>query len=561
MTHYSAKTLKLALFTTGAVAVAVSAALAAQPAARRVGALTADIARAGQTPALSCDKLAQQALPQARITSAVSVKAGPFTPPGAAAGTKPVDLPAHCRIAATLAPSSDSDIKMELWLPLEKWNGKFMMVGNGGWNGALPLPAMTEPLRRGYAVAGTDTGHEGGRGTFAFGHPEKLTDFAQRAVHETVVKGKALTTAFYGGQPRYSYWNGCSSGGKQGLKEVQAYPEDFDGVIAGAPANNWVRLQAQSLVANIANLPKGQSAVLGTSQFAILNKGVLAQCDARDGLKDGEVQDPRACDFKASSLVCKAGDAAGSCLTAEQAAVADKIYAPVRMASGELVYPGMPPGSEMTWGPVVSRRWDTGADTFALAANNQDWDYNTLDVSKDVLAAERSVIGTLRATSTDLSAFKARGGKIVGYHGWADPFIPTENSINYYESVVAKQGGMAQAQDFYRLFLVPAMGHCGGAYSFDWISTLEQWVEGARAPDVVLAQHLPPPGQAPATPPPGAVVFAPQFGTRTMCAYPNVARLQGGNGEQPVDWVCSAGPRGARPDHSPAKLGAPISSP
>jgi feruloyl esterase len=222
-----------------------------------------------------------------------------------------------------------------------------MMVGNGGWNGALPLPAMTEPLRRGYAVAGTDTGHEGGRGTFAFGHPEKLTDFAQRAVHETVVKGKALTTAFYGGQPRYSYWNGCSSGGKQGLKEVQAYPEDFDGVIAGAPANNWVRLQAQSLVANIANLPKGQSAVLGTSQFAILNKGVLAQCDARDGLKDGEVQDPRACDFKASSLVCKAGDAAGSCLTAEQAAVADKIYAPVRMASGELVYPGMPPGSEM----------------------------------------------------------------------------------------------------------------------------------------------------------------------------------------------------------------------
>jgi hypothetical protein len=146
MTHYTAKTLKLALFTTGAVAVAVSAALAAQPAARRVGALTVDIARAGQAPALSCDKIAQQALPQARITSAVSVKAGPFTPPGAAAGARPVDLPAHCRIAATLAPSSDSDIKMELWLPLEKWNGKFMMVGNGGWNGALPLPAMVYDL-------------------------------------------------------------------------------------------------------------------------------------------------------------------------------------------------------------------------------------------------------------------------------------------------------------------------------------------------------------------------------------------------------------------------------
>ena len=555
----NSQTLKIALLSCSTVALAVTAALAAQPPVHRVGALTVDVARAGQAPALSCEAMAQQALPQARITSAVSVKAGPFMPAGAAA--RPVDLPAHCRIAATLTPSSDSDIKMELWLPLTGWNGKFMMVGNGGWSGAVPLPAMTEPLRRGYAVAGTDTGHEGGRGTFALGHPEKLTDFAHRAVHETAVKGKALTAAFYGGQPRYAYWNGCSSGGKQGLKEVQQYPEDFDGVIAGAPANNWIRLQAQSLVANIANLPKGQSAVLGPDQFGILNKGVLAQCDALDGLKDGEVQDPRACGFKASSLVCKAGDAPGSCLTPAQAAVADKIYAPVRMASGELVYPGMPPGSEMTWAPVVSRRWDTGADTFAVATNNADWDFTTLDVSKDVLSAERSIAGTLRATSTDLSAFKARGGKIIQYHGWADPFIPTENSINYYESVVARQGGLPQTQDFYRLFPVPAMGHCSGAYSVDWISTLEQWVEAARAPDVVLAQHLPPPGQAPAAPPPGAVVFAPQYGTRTMCVYPNVAQLQGGNGEQPVDWVCSAGPRGSRAEHAPAKLGAPTSSP
>jgi feruloyl esterase len=305
----NSQTLKIALLSCSAVALAVTAALAAQPPVHRVGALTVDVARAGQAPALTCDTLAQQALPQARITKAVTVKAE---------GTQP----AHCRVSVTLTPSSDSDIKMELWLPLSAWNGKFMVVGNGGWNGSVPLPAMAEPLRRGYAVAGTDTGHEGGRGTFAFGHPEKLTDFAYRAVHETVVKGKALAAAFYGGQPRYSYWNGCSSGGKQGLKAVQQFPEDFDGVIAGAPANNWIRLQAQSLVANIANLPKGQSAVLGAEQFAILNKGVLAQCDARDGLKDGEVQDPRACDFKASSLVCKAGDAPGSCLTPPQAAEA-----------------------------------------------------------------------------------------------------------------------------------------------------------------------------------------------------------------------------------------------
>jgi feruloyl esterase len=552
--------LKLALLATGAAVLAAGDALAAE--APRVGQAVAGVARAGQRPAVACESLASQALPGARITRAEAVAAGPFALPAAAQGPapRPLELPAFCRVAATLAPSADSDIKMELWLPTSGWNGKFMMVGNGGWNGSVSFAAMEEPLRRGYAVASTDTGHEGGRGTFAFGHPEKLVDFAWRAVHETAVKGKALTAAYYGGAPRYSYWNGCSSGGKQGLKEVQMFPADFDGVIAGAPANNWMRLQAQSLVANIANLPKGAAgAVLGEAQFAILNRGVLAQCDELDGLKDAQVQDPRACAFKAASLVCKPGEAASACLTPAQADVADRIYAPVRMKSGELVFPGMPPGSEMTWGPVVSRRWDTGADTYALAANNPQWDFHGLDVDRDVAAAERWDPG-INATRTDLSAFEARGGKIIQYHGWADPYIPTENSINYYESVVARQGGLEEAKDFHRLFLIPAMGHCRGAYAVDWIGALEQWVEAGRAPEVVLAHHLPPPGQRPAPPPPGAVVFAPQFGVRTMCAYPNVARQQGGNGEQPVDWTCRPGPRGARAGHGPARLGAAVAS-
>jgi feruloyl esterase len=515
-----------------------------------------------KAPKADCAALAQAALPNARITSAQAVPAGPFTAPNAnrAPSGPPAELPAFCRVAATLTPSADSDIKMEVWLP-QAWNGKFMMVGNGGWSGAVSFPAMVEPLKRGYAVASTDTGHEGTRGTFAQGHPEKLIDFAYRAVHETALKGKALTAAYYGEGPRFSYWNGCSSGGKQGLKEVQMYPDDFDGVIAGAPANNWIRLQTQSLVANIANLPKGGgAAVLGPEQFAILHKGVIDQCDAQDGLKDGQVQDPRTCAFKASSLICKDGQPAAQCLTAMQAEVADKIYAPVKNPrTGQLIYPGMPPGSELTWGPVVSRRWDTGADTYAVLLNNPDWDFYTLDLTKDVEAAEKADPG-LRALSTDLSAFKARGGKIIQYHGWADPFIPTENSINYYESVVAKQGGLDKTEDFYRLFLIPAMGHCGGAYVIDWIGALEEWVEAARAPDVVLADHIPPPGVTPKPPPPGAVVFAPEFGIRTMCAYPEMARLLGGNGEQPVDWLCEPGPRGARPDHSPGRLGTPIAS-
>jgi feruloyl esterase len=493
-----------------ALALVAGAALAAAP-VHRVGALTAGVARAGQSPVVSCEALLQQALPQARITTSVTVKAEG-------------DQPAHCRVSVTLTPSTDSDIKMQLWLPLSGWNGKFMMVGNGGWSGAVPMPAMSEPLRRGYAVAGTDTGHEGGRGSFAFGHPEKLIDFSHRAVHETVVKGKALTAAFYGGQPRYAYWNGCSSGGKQGLKAVQQYPEDFDGVVVGAPANDWMRQQTRWTSTLVANLPKDKPAVLGPDQFALLHKGVLAQCDARDGLKDGEIQDPRACDFKASSLACKAGDAPGSCLTAEQVAVADRISGALRNPkTGELISPGLAPGSESGWGSSVSRLSDVAVDTFAVALNAPQWDLYSLDPARDLIAARRGAPG-LDALNTDLSAFKSRGGRIVSYHGWADPGIPTEQTVNYYESVVAKQGGLPQTQSFYRLFLVPAMGHCSGAYTADWISTLEQWVEGARAPDVVLAQRL-------AT-----------RGTRPICAYPAVARLQGGTGEQPVDWVCSAAP-------------------
>jgi feruloyl esterase len=552
--------LKLAVLGAGALTL-VSAGMAL---AAPVGAATAAIARPGQAPAVGCDALARHALPKARVVSAEAVAAGPFAMPAAAQGPapKPVELPAFCRVAATLTPTPDSEIKMEVWLPTAGWNGKFMMVGNGGWSGSIVYASMAEPLRRGYAVASTDTGHEGGRGTFAFGHPEKLVDFAWRAVHETAVDGKALAGAYYGGAPRFSYWNGCSSGGKQGLKEVQMFPADFDGVIAGAPANNWMRLQAQSLAADLANIPKGGEPILGPAQFAILHKGVLDQCDAKDGLKDGQVQDPRVCAFRAASLVCKPGQDAATCLTAAQADVADRIYAPLRNPKTHaLIYPSMPPGSEMTWGAIVSRRWDTGVDTYALAFNDPKRDVYAFDPSRDVAVAEKADVGIM-AVNPDISAFKARGGKLIQYHGWADPLIPTENSINYYESVAARQGGLDQTEDFYRLFLIPAMGHCAGAYTVDWIGALEQWVEGGVAPDLVLANHLPPPGTV-LKPPPvvgGGGVFAPEFGIRPMCAYPAIARLQSGSGEQPLDWICEAGPRGARPDHSPGRLGASIAS-
>ena len=504
-----------------------------------VGALTAQVARPGQAPVMSCQSLASLRLPQATITSAKAVAAGPFHPPGAPAvpgergehsargargapGGPTLDLPAHCEVTAVLKPSRDSNIRLTLWLPASGWNARFMMVGNDGWGGSIAYAEMLEPLRHGFAVTSTDTGHQGLGGTFASRHPQRLVDFAYRAVHETAVKAKAITSAYYGGTPRYSYWSGGSSGGgRQGLKEVQMYPADFDGVIVGAPANDWMRLQARLRAASTANQPRGARApILGAAQLAILHQGVLDHCDAQDGLKDGQVQDPRACDFSATSLICRPGQDTATCLTSAQADVADEIYAPVRdPQTHALIAAGLPPGSESFWGPIVSQR---------------------------ARAAQRADVG-IAATSSDLSAFEARGGKIIQYHGWADPVVPAGNSINYYESVVAKQGGMQQTQSFYRLFLIPAMGHFGESYTVNWITPLEEWVERDQAPDVVLAKHIPLPGVTPTPPPPGALVFEPEYGVRPMCAYPKVARLQGGKGEVPIDWLCLSGPRGARP--------------
>jgi feruloyl esterase len=504
------------------------------------------VATAG-APAAPCETLAQTAFPDATVTLAEEQAAGPFTPPGGGGdfGAGPVELPAFCRVAATLSPSSDSNIKMEVWLPAD-WNGKFMMVGNGVWSGAVSYFAMAEPLNRGYAVASTDTGHEGGRGTFAFEHPEWLVDFAWRAVHETAVKGKALTAAYYGREADLSYWNGCSSGGKQGLKEAQNFPEDFDAMITGAPANNWVRLEAQSLVAGAANLPVGEAPLLGPPQFSLLHDAAIEQCDALDGVQDGEIADARRCSVDPESLVCEAGQDAATCLTPRQADAAAAIYAPVRNPStNELIYPGMPPGSELLWPVIVMQPFLVGVDTFAVLLDDPNWDFRMLDLSTDVDAAEAADPGIV-ATNPDLSAFAARGGKIIQYHGWTDALIPSENSINYYESVVAAQGGLEKTQDFYRLFMVPGMGHCSGAYGVDWIGELERWVEGGETPDTVLGQRLP--AAAFGAPP----APAQDLGARPICAYPNVAVYSGsGSDSDPASFTCQVAERGARQSHRP----------
>ena len=282
--------------------------------------------------AASCDSLAKLALKDTTITKAEVVAAGTFEAPGGQPGRggNPYKaLGEFCRVAATLTPTSDSDIKIEIWLPAPRaegapgntaWNGKYQAVGNGGWAGVISYSAMAEALQGGYATASTDTGHVGGRGTFALGHPEKLVDFAWRSEHEMTAKAKRIIEAFYGSGPKLSYWNGCSTGGRQGLKAAQMFPEDYDGIIAGAPANRT----AMSLWIADAVL-KDPARYIPPAKYPVIHQAALAACDAGDGLKDGLIDDPRQCRFDPAVLLCKEGDGP-SCLTAAQVAAAKQIY-------------------------------------------------------------------------------------------------------------------------------------------------------------------------------------------------------------------------------------------
>jgi feruloyl esterase len=490
-------------------------------------------------------------LPNAKILSAQAVAAGEFSP---GAPFPPSQVPAFCRVSASLTPSPDSDIQIELWLP-DAWNGKYLANGVGGWGGAIPYPALIGALKRGYATSGTDTGHRGGMGAaeFALSHPEKVKDFAWRAIHEMTLQSKSLIKTYYGDPSRLSYFSGCSAGGKQGLMEVQKFPADYDGVIAGAPAADWIGLNASSLYDSLLNIPKGRPPIIGPAQGRLIHDAVIAQCDKLDGLADGEVADPRVCGFKAESLICHTGQAPETCLTPEQASVADKFYAPVRNPKdGSLIFPGMLPSSELGWGMVPVPMPPAVGEFQFVVLSEPNWDPYSFDLSRDVAAARRSDI--IDALNPDLSAFAAHHGKLIQYHGLSDPIIPTEASINYYESVVAQERGLEKTEAFYRLFLVPGMGHCMGAYDADWVEALEQWVEQGKAPQQVVAHRLPPmTGPPPPGPPPDPV--APTVATRPICAYPNMARYTGAGSADAADsFTCRPAGRGVRNGDGPVVL-------
>jgi feruloyl esterase len=493
------------------------------------------------TAAASCESLASLALPNTEITRAQTVPAGQFAPtsagvlaPGAPAFLPYSALPAFCRVTATLKPSSDSDIKIEVWMPASGWNGKFEGLGNGGWAGTISVQALARALGRGYAVAMTDTGHAGqsGDGSFAFNHPEKLVDFGYRAVHEMTVQAKALVRAYYGMVPKTSYWDGCSTGGRQGLKEAQRYPEDYDGIIAGAPANYMSHLLTGSVWVAHATL-KEPAGYIPKDKYAVIHKAALDECDALDGVKDGVIDDPTRCRFDPKTIQCGADDAP-TCLTAAQVEAARRIYAPAKNPrTGAEIFPGLEPGSELGWAGLAGgpAPLSIAADYFKYVVfRNPAWDFKTFDFDKDVALADSLDHGDLNATDPNLTAFFSRGGKLLMYHGWTDMLIAPRNSITYYTSVVSASGGAAKVNGSMRLFMVPGMAHCAGGEgpgNFDKLTPLEQWVEQGKAPDRILASRL-------ATKDAAAR-------TRPLCPYPLVAAYSGtGSTNDAANFVCRA---------------------
>jgi feruloyl esterase len=494
--------------------------------------LVAIVGLVGAAPtaeAQSCEALASLKLPDTAITTAQMVAAGAFTPPGRGgrAGAPMTDLPAFCRVAATVRPTPASEIRIEVWLPASGWNGKFQATGNGGWNGNIDANALAAGVRRGYATASTDTGHEGGGGPW-MQVPEKLVDYGYRAVHEMAVKGKAITAAYYGSAAKLAYFTGCSAGGRQGLMAAQRFPDDFDGIVAGAPALNATG-RAAFAISIAQNLHRDEAAYIPPAKYPAIHDAVLQACDALDGVTDRVIENPRACRFDPKVLACTAGDSA-SCLTPPQVEAARKMYEPlVNPRTTQQIFPGLAYGSELGWATFG------GPQPFGIAAqmfqymifNDPKWDYKTLDFDGHMALVDKIENGVINARNANLKPFFDSGGRLIQYHGWSDPQIVAASSTEYYESALAAMGGAGRVRGNYRLFMVPGMNHCGGGSgttTFDMLAALEQWVEQGKAPDAIPASR---------------VTDGRVDRTRPLCPYPQVATYKGtGSTDEAANFAC-----------------------
>jgi feruloyl esterase len=466
---------------------------------------------------MACASLSQMDITNGRVLSAEFVRAGAFAPPDAVTtnGTAPfTSVPAFCRVTLKLTPSGDSDIRVEVWLPESGWNHKLQASGNGGLGGAIPYPEMAASVKAGYAAAGTDSGHVGDNADFVANHPEQLVDFAHRAIHEMTVTAKAVVTAHYDARPTRAYFNSCSTGGRQALIEAQRYPDDFDGIVAGATAWDQMRLYAARVWLNT-YVNRSPAAAISASKYPMIHTAVLDKCDAVDGVKDGIIEDPTKCSFDVATLTCRGADRP-DCLTTDQVESANAMMRPIRdPKSGAVLHPGRYyPGSELGWGGVAGPSPPRESnEAMRRIVFRPDWDYHTIRVPDDVERAVNADKRLLYGGDADLARFFNRGGKLLMYHGWADPLISPDTSLIMSKRITDAVGRAAATS--LALFMVPGMGHCqggSGTDQFDKTAVIDQWVESGTKPSSILASHTT-----------GAVVDR----TRPLCAYPATAHYIG----------------------------------
>ncbi len=508
------------------------------------------LASAAPIRAAECESLSNLKLPDTTVKVAQPVTGGTFTPPG---GSPLNDLPAFCRVAGVIKPTSDSHIQFEVWLPMKGWNSKYRGVGNGGFAGQIPYEQLADSVRRNYASAGTDDGHEasGLDGSWAYHHPEKVVDFGYRAVHLTAQNAKAVIKAFYDSPPQHSYFDGCSDGGREALMEAQRFPADFDGILAGAPANYWSHLLSGGLSATHA-LYADPEAYISQLKLPALHRAALAACDAQDGVKDGVITDPRNCHFDPSVLLCH-GEESRDCLTAPQVQSVKAIYAGGHDSKGRQIFPGFMPGSEESWelwvtGQAPGQSLGTGfvSGYFRyMVLEDPIWNPLAADIDKSVAAADKKTARILNSDDASIRDFLARGGKLILYHGWNDAAISPLNTISYYESVLASMANQ-NAKNSVRLYVAPGVNHCVGGAGPSWFGqlgtktakgsehglydALETWVEKGDAPGDIVASKYENDN------PKGKVQM-----TRPLCAYPQVPKYSGsGDPNDAANFSCAA---------------------
>ena len=501
--------------------------------------------------AANCEAVKDLKFTDTTFTMAERVTSGDVEAPGI--DTPLHGLPAFCRVAGVLRPTSDSEIKFEVWIPENDWNGRFLGVGNGGFAGGIYYQQLAGNLQRGFATAGSDAGHqaEAEDASWAFGHPEKVKDFGWRAVHLTAERAKEIIAAYYGKPVSKAYFDSCSDGGREALMEAQRFPEDYDGILAGAPANNWVHMLSSGV--DVAQATRGDPrAYISSLKLPAIQRATLAACDGQDGVKDGIINDPATCHFDPQVLLCKDEESI-DCLTQPEVNSLKRYYQGGVDSQGKSIFPGFVLGDESGW-----RDWIVGhgpgsgsGDGYVrnyfryMVTGAPKWNVLTANVDESLKQAAATTGAELNATNSDLSRFAAHGGKLIVYHGWNDPAISPWNSIHYYESV-EKQMSAEKASSFIRLYMAPGVAHCvggpgpssfgqfglatTGASKYGIFDSLVDWVEKSTPPESVVATKYAP----------GADGANKVAMTRPLCPYPQVAKYKGtGDSNDAANFSCA----------------------